>query len=225
MKKILLLVMLLLVGIEVYAQEPQNYVIIDQPTNVRAYPIGWRNYLGVVDRGILTVTGRNFEDSLICTGIWQHDREMWLQVDYYGLQGWVKLCAVDFEGDIRTVPISMPQEVSYGSTCYASVGQLDQLGDKPENLYIVAKTRVLAINVRESPSLGSEVLDLLKGEQVYAVGRTQDSIWVNIRYSAILPQCGWHYYGANRINLEGWVAAFLLDLPDGWQDVIPVVES
>ena len=108
MKKFVLLIILwLMVGVS-FAQESENYVIIDQPTNVRSAPLVGhvRRYIvrAVVSHTKLPVMGRNFEGTPECTGILNRDNRLWLQVSVDGIEGWVKFCENDFVGDLSYSP-------------------------------------------------------------------------------------------------------------------------
>ena len=230
MKQLLFLIGFLLMTNIIYAQESQNYVIIEQPTNIRSGPAGRYAVRGVVNNGILSVTGKTaFDSSRICTGVWSRDVDMWLRVDLEGVEGWVKFCIVDFEGDINNLPIAEPisplirrptQYVYYG---IASGFRVDELGDKPTGINIIASTRYDHINVRTKPQINSEIIEILTAEKVYIVGQNDNSTWVYITYSGISPYDKDSWWSGLQTQ-SGWIASYLVTKPHGWQDIIPVVE-
>lgn len=230
MRKIgfLILMLCLLIPVIIHAQDQQNYVIIEQPTNIRSGNSRYFAVRGVVNTGLLTVTGKtDFDSTRICTGVWNSDLDMWLRVDLEGIEGWVKFCLVDFVGDIANLPIVEPisplirrptRYVYYG---LASAYRADELGDEPSLINLVASTRYDHINLRSEPRIDSEIIEILTAEKVYIIGRNLDSTWLYISYSGISPYGHWW----NGLQTQtGWIASYLLTKPEGWQDIIPIIE-
>lgn len=228
MKKLFILTLLFMLGIVSLAQESGNYVIIDQPTNVRSAPLLGlypRRYIvrAVVSQSQIPVTGRNFEGNRVCTGIGQHDNRLWLQVNVSGVKGWVKFCENDFVGNLAAIPVTQPLNPET-RLCANSNRSLDELGNMPTVGYVVAKTLDYRINVREFPDIASDRIEWLTSDDVYVIGRSLNNTWVKVTYDAIIATCGYGNFW-DRQQFTGWVAAFLLDLPEGWQDIVAVVES
>jgi hypothetical protein len=89
--------------------------------NVRSVPHG-RIYGVLYDGNRLTVTGRSdFDISRQCTGDYFTDRDMWFRVDLQGIEGWVSRCAVQFSGDIASIPIVEPNRANRVKYIYATV--------------------------------------------------------------------------------------------------------
>lgn len=228
MKKLMILILVIMLGIITQAQEPENIVIIEQPTNVRSAPrIGSYSlrYIvrAVVSQTQIPVTGRNFDGNQICTGIRQYDNRLWLQVSVRGVEGWIKFCENDFVGDLTTVPVTEPLNPET-RLCANTNRLLDQLGDIPSVNHVIAQTLQYRINVRERPDITAERIEWLTSDDVYVIGRSSDDTWVKVTYNALVATCSYRNYW-ERQQFTGWVASFLLDLPDNWQDQIPVVES
>lgn len=227
MKKVLILLGLMMVlSTASLAQEPENYVVIEQATNVRSAPNrGWVSYIvrAVVSDIELPVIGRNFEGNPACTGIYDLDKNLWLQVEVEKIEGWVKFCENDFVGEIMAIPETEPLNPEH-RLCANASRQLDELGEVPIQSYVVAQTNTYRINVREFPNIGADRTEWLTSEDVYVVGRSSDNTWVKVTYDAMVVTCNYRNYW-ERQQFTGWVAGFLLDLPDGWQEIVPVVES
>jgi len=230
MKNLLILVIFLIVTVTSIAQVPENHVILEQPTNIRSGSGGHYAVRGVVNNGILSVTGKTDFDSPICTGIWSRDVDMWLRVDLEGVEGWVKFCIVDFEGDINNLPIVEPSSplirrptryVYYG---IASGFRADELGSEPSSINMIAPTRYDHINVRDKPQIDSEIIEILTAEKVYIIGQNANSTWIYVTYSGISPYDRDSWWRGLQTQ-SGWIASYLVTKPDGWQNIVPVLEN
>jgi hypothetical protein len=192
--------------------------------NVRSVPRG-RIYGVLYDGDSLTVTGRSdFDISRQCTGDYFTDIDMWFRVDLQGIEGWVSRCAVQFSGDMESVPVVEPNNAvsSRIYICYSLCSQ-DELGIAPEGVSVVGATR-FNIRVHEMPSTQSPVLEITSSPQVYVVGRTDNSSWVKVQYGEVLDFRPCYYCHVEYQTRQGWVARFLLNLPQGWEDSIPIIE-
>jgi len=231
MKKLIILMLLIMLAIMTQAQETENYVIIEKLTNIYSGTNRRLAVRTVVPAGILTVTGKSeFHDEWICTGIYDHDRNMWLRVDVEGIEGWIQFCRVDFVGSVNDLPTAEPiaplirrpkRYIYYG---IASGFRLDTLGDPPSHPYFVSNMRSGTVNLRELPSVESEIIEIATAEQVYVIGRNRDNTWLYVTYSGISPFDRDTWSQGSKVQI-GWIAGYLLTKPDGWQDIVPIVES
>ncbi|GEM_PF-1823987 len=238
MKKVMILLgFMLLLDTSILAQETENYVVIEEPTNVRSAPLtGYYQpkpiVRAVVSNVRLPVIGRNFDDDSLCGRGYYHNNNMWFQVEVDGVEGWVRVCNNDFVGDLLTVPQAQPINAEYrlcakASRLHDEFGEVpiqDELGEAPTQSHVVAQTNAYRINVRKLPDIGAERIELLTSDEVYIIGRSADNIWFKVTYNAMVATCGYRNYW-ERQQFTGWVAGFLLDLPDNWHDIIPVIES
>jgi len=229
MKKLIFIMLLLMLGVMTYAQEPENYVVIEEPTNVRSAPLTGSHQPKPIVRAVienvnLTIVGRNFDDSSLCARGYYRNSRLWFQVEVDGVKGWVRACDHEFVGDLSTIPQTEPLNAEY-RLCSDNSSNLDELGDEPNQSNIIANTLAHRINLRENPDIASQRLDHLTSDTVYVVGRTDDNTWLKVTYKGVVPVCGWAMLGVEHVQLDGWVAGYLLSKPEGWQDIIPVVES
>ncbi len=229
MKKLILLLLILLTSISIYAQENLAYFTIS--TNVRSGPsteYGLRG--GILGSGSLTVTGKtNFDSSRICTGIDEQDKDMWLRVDFHGVEGWVQYCLTDYDGDVDNLPIVEPlstfiprglevARIPDGS--FYGMVVTDRLGKAPDSPYIHAKTRLTQfIHLRAMPTTNAEILDYISSQYVYVIDISDDGVWVKVEYDAKLTSCLLvnKYDDCPYERISGWVALYLLSMPKNWQ--------
>ena len=193
--------------------------------NVRSTPFG-RVYGVLYDGDSLIVTGRtDFDTDRPCTGSFVADRDMWLQVDLQGIEGWVLRCVVYFSGDMASVSIvePVPAVPSEARICYSNCAR-DKLGTIPDSSFVIASAR-FNIRVHEFPSTQSVVLEVSSSPDIYVVGRTEDNNWVYVvQYAEVVDFRTCYYCPVEWFTQRGWVARFLVNLPTGWEDSIPIIE-
>lgn len=229
MKKLILLLIISLTSISIYAQEDLAYFTVG--TNVRSGPsveFGLRG--GILAGGSLTVTGKtNFDSSRMCTGDLEQDKDMWLRVDFYGLEGWVSYCLTDYDGDLDTLIIVeatspfYPTGLDIAGIPPRGLGRMritDELGHVPVAPYLIAKSRATQfIHLRSTPSTSSEILDYVSGDYLYVTGISDDRAWVQVEYDAKLTSC--LLVNTNDDcpyqRISGWIASYLLSMPKNWQ--------
>lgn len=171
--------------------------------NVRSGPGTQYSLRGGLNNGSLTITGRtDFDTNRVCTGIVERDLDMWLRVDFNGVEGWVALCAVNVDADLSTIPVAaagnpmLIEDIDYANTPAAM-----SLGDEPETfIYGVTRARV---NLREGAGLSSNVVQEIRGgELIYVTGMNGDANWIQVEVG----------------DVSGWMARYLVSLPANWQD-------
>lgn len=200
------LVAVLAVAIPLLAQDeiiPAS--VAGSGVNIRSGPGTDYTLRGGLINGRLTITGRNdFDTTRVCTGIVTTDLDMWLQVDFNGVEGWVARCAVETDTDLNSIAVVTPgspmliEEVDYANNPSAL-----SLGDEPDTfVYGVTRAR---LNLREGAGLSSNIIQELRGgELVYVIGMNADASWVQVEVA----------------DMSGWVARYLLSLPNDWQDLL-----
>ena len=201
---LLTLVAVLAVAVPLFAQDEAAPATADgSGVNIRSGPGTDYTLRGGLIRGSLTITGRtDFDTDRICTGINERDLDMWLRVDFNGVEGWMALCAVNVDGDLSNIPVvtaSNPMMIE--EIDYANNPSTLPLGDEPETfVYGVTRAR---LNMRDGAGLDHNVIRELPGnELVYVTGMNDEANWVSVE-----------------INGEsGWIARYLLSLPRDWQD-------
>lgn len=197
------LIAVLAVAVPLFAQDKVTpATAAGSGVNVRSGPGTQYSLRGGLNHGSLTITGRNeFDTNLVCTGIVGRDLDMWLQVDFNGVEGWVALCAVNIDADLTTIPVTtagnpiMIEDIDYANTPAAM-----SLGDEPETfVYGVTRARV---NLREGAGLSSNVVQEIRGgELIYVTGMNADASWVEVEVG----------------DVSGWMARYLVSLPADWQ--------
>jgi uncharacterized protein YgiM (DUF1202 family) len=168
--------------------------------------------------GVLTVTGRNnFDANFVCTGNATTDNANWLRVDNNGVEGWVALCAGDFDGSLASIGVVSPSNAVLTSDLERepNYAEGNLLGDEPQGKFVVAYARGLFVNVRENPSRSANKLGVLRTVEgvdtaVYVIGRTGDGFWAQVQYVD------------EGNTITGWVARYLLHLPQGWTTQVDV---
>ena len=218
--------LILLIATTTYAQDTPNTIAIGERVNVRSGPgIEYTVRGGAGSSGgVLTVTGKtDFDASRVCTGIWERDKVLWLRVDLEGIEGWVNFCAGDFEGNIDSLPVVDPMypvlQIRDRRRRF-----VDQLGTAPDSPYVLARVRVVSIQLRESPSLSAEVIDnATLYSEIYVTGRSSDGIWVRVEYSNKIQAC--YIDPCTGHPISGWMPKFLLNYPVDWEDSVPIVDG
>jgi uncharacterized protein YraI len=177
--------------------------------NVRSGPGREYTVRGVVYPGYtVDVTGRNnFATGRVCydgvTGL-----DMWLRIDFNGLDGWVARCAVDIEGGIDSLSVvGASNPVLIADLEFTSSDTLDLNNPRPDVTYVSAWS-LAPINLRSGASLSSNVTMVIPGfEYVYVIGRSADSRWLRVQYQ----------------GETGWVARYLVQIFNSdWTATIPV---
>ncbi len=208
---LLTLIVVMAVGVPMFAQDGATPATAEGTgVNIRSGPGTDYSLRGGLIRGSLTITGRNdFDTTRVCTSINARDLDMWLRVDYNGVEGWVALCAVDVDVELDTIPVVessnpiMIEDIDYSKTLSAL-----RLGDEPET-FVFGVTRA-RLNLRDGAGLGSNIIEEIRGgELVYVTGMNADASWVKVEVG----------------DLSGWVARYLLSLPYQWQDTFAEDES
>jgi uncharacterized protein YraI len=183
----------------------------------------------VADGDVLTVTGRTaFDTNRTCDGYYNANTDMWLRVDFQGIEGWVGYCLGQFQGDLNSVPVTEPiypvlrRQARYGYI-HSFPSGLDELGSAPLMPYIRGNVRYSRINLRRNPVLDGEIIDILTSESVYVIGCSANRQWLKVTYLGISPFNRVWWRGAE--PQTGWIAAnTLFTLPQGWEDIIPITE-
>lgn len=193
----------LVVAVPMFAQDNVVPAITGTGVNVRSGAGTEYSLRGGLIRGSLTITGRNdFDTDRICTGFLAQDLDMWLRVDYNGVEGWVALCTVDINTDLDAVPVvSASHPVLIEDIDYSDAPSAMELGERPEK-FVFGTTRA-RVNMRTGASLDHEIITELRGgETLYVVDHNADASWVKVQVE----------------GNTGWVARYLLNLPKDWQD-------
>jgi len=203
---LLTLIVVMAVSIPLFAQDSATPATAEGTgVNIRSGPSTEYSLRGGLIKGSLTITGRNeFDTNRVCVNINVRDLDMWLRVDYNGVEGWVALCAVDIDVDLATIPVVesshplMIEDIDYTTNLSALT-----LGDEPET-FVFGVTRA-RLNVRDGAGLGSNVIQELRGgELLYVTGMNADASWVKVEVG----------------DVSGWVARYLLSLPYEWQKTL-----
>jgi len=200
---LLTLIAILAVAVPLFAQDEVAPAASGTGVNVRSGPGTEYSLRGGLIRGSLTITGRNnFATDRICTGILGQDLDMWLRVDYNGVEGWVALCAVNVDADLNTIPVTSPSHpILIEDIDYAENPAAQSLGDEPDT-FVLGTTRA-RVNMRTGAGLGNDIITELRGgELVYVTDHNEDASWVKVEVE----------------GNTGWVARYLLSLPQDWQD-------
>ncbi|MFQ3674786.1 MAG: hypothetical protein SNJ83_14435 [Aggregatilineales bacterium] len=192
-----------------------------QAVNVRSGP-GITFTVRTVTTSELVVTGKSsdFNVAEACSGGMgdNQNAERWLRVETALGEGWVWRCAGVVRGDAAGLPIvspSLPVSISDSArTTRALTGDL-----LPSNVTegVEAFVTAASANVRQSPSITSERIGVLAASptdepatRIRAVGRNAAGTWIQVSYVS----------GDSVVT--GWMARFLLLLPSGWPDSVPV---
>lgn len=164
--------------------------------------------------GVFTITGRTAEftdDS--CVG--DLASSGWLRISFGGGEGWVNGCIGEITGDATTLPVveaSAPVLIAEANRATATV-EGDLLLENVDGVIAFVQGKV--VNVRQNPTVASTKIGQLRkadeGETyLYAIGRNEAATWVQVTYN-----------DGEKV-VTGWVARFLLQLPNGWQEDTPV---
>ena len=208
---LLTLIVVMAVSLPLFAQDSATPATAEGTgVNIRSGPGTDYSLRGGLIKGSLTITGRNeFDTTRVCTNITARDLDMWLRVDYNGVEGWVALCAMDVDVDLATIPVVessnplMIEDIDYSK----NLATLN-LGEEPET-FVFGVTRA-RLNLREGAGLNSNVIQELRGaELVYVTGMNADASWVKVEVG----------------DVSGWVARYLLSLPYEWQKTFVKDES
>lgn len=192
-----------------------------QAVNVRSGP-GITFTVRTVTTETLVVTGKStdFNVAEACSGGMTDNQnaERWLRVETAFGEGWVWRCAGVVRGDVGSLAVvSASQPVNLSDVARgprALSGNLLPAGvtDGVE-AFVTASTA----NVRQAPSVTSERVGLLAAAPadevatlVRAIGRNAAGTWIQVSYVS----------GDSVVT--GWMARFLLLLPAGWPDRVPV---
>jgi len=221
-----------------YAQTVQS--LPERASNIRSGPsTEYSVRAGFWSPVQLSVTGKSvLEGETACVEDDNYNNDLWLRVDIQGIEGWVNFCVVRFDGDLDTLPVVEPAYPELDEWINQATVPLDgiffsvirdELGEAPDTPYVIASTRTQNfIHLRENPDLGANILDHLSGEQVYVTGVSADGVWLQVEYDAKLSSC---YADAESVDdcplerVTGWVARYLLSLPQDWQDIFAEDES
>lgn len=200
------LIVVMAVSLPLFAQDSATPATAEGTgVNIRSGPGTEYSLRGGLIKGSLTITGRNeFDPNRVCTNINLRDLDMWLRVDYNGVEGWVALCAVDIDVELTTIPVvesshpMMIEDIDYAKTISALT-----LGDEPET-FVFGVTRA-RVNLREGAGLDSNVIQELRGgELIYVTGMNADASWVKVEVGEV----------------SGWIARYLMSLPYEWQKTL-----
>lgn len=201
---LLTLIVVMVAALPLLAQDnPVSPTAEGVGVNIRSGPGIEYSLRGGLTGGSLTITGRNdFDTDRVCRGINARDLDMWLQVDYNGVEGWVALCAVKVDADLATIGIvESSNPVMIEDIDYANNPPALRLGDTPE-IYVFGVTRT-RLNLRDGAGLNNAIIQELRGgELVYVTGMNTEANWVKVEVG----------------DVSGWVARYLLSLPYEWQD-------
>lgn len=196
------------IAVPAFAQDPGASVNTEPAVNVRTGP-GTEYAVRGVLYGSATATGRNdFAADRVCLGR-DSDLNMWVRIDFKGLEGWVARCAVNFTGSVSSLPIASPSSpllVADMQPMTEDVLRTDDDAAAPSSPYVIGYTRA-RLNIRTAPNLSAAVQDVAAPiEDFFVIGRTEDNRWVQVTYG----------------EKSGWVARFLMLLPTDWDRNIPV---
>lgn len=190
-----------------FAQDSSVKASSETPVNVRSGPGQEYTVRGVLYSGTLNVTARNnFSTGRVCRGN-TSDMDMWLRVDFKGVEGWISRCAVAIEGKVDSLSVtsaSNPILVDTLKPFELTVAE-DDVDVEPAGANVRGYVSARA-NLREASSLSGKVLTVLtSGEDVFVIGRTADNTWVQVMED----------------GQTGWVARYLMQLPYDWQKIVP----
>jgi uncharacterized protein YraI len=178
------------------------------PVNVRSGPGQEYTVRGVLYSGTLNVTGRNdFETGRVCHGN-PADLDMWLRVEFKGVEGWISRCAMTIDGEVDGLSISSASTPVLVDTLkpFELQTAVEDVDVEPAGAHVLGFTSA-RVNLRDSASLSGKVLSVLtSGEDVYVIGRTTDDNWVQITQD----------------GQTGWIARYLMQLPHDWQKTVPM---
>jgi len=178
-------------------------------TNVRSGPGQAYTVIGVINPGFeVDVTGRtNFEAGRVCYSVFSGLTDMWLRVDFNGIEGWVARCAVDVEGNVDSLAVADPANPRLVADLeYLPSTQSNAYFPAPDTDHVIGWT-LAPVNMRDGASLGSNILLIAPAtEDLYVIGRTDDSRWLQVQYQ----------------GQTGWIARYLILLPNDWTETVPV---
>jgi uncharacterized protein YraI len=203
----LLTVLMMLVVPAAFAQST-TITLNGEAVNVRSGPGLEYTIRATFKSGELTADGRNdFATGMVCEGD-ASDLNMWLRVDYRGVEGWVNRCAVAIEGNVDALPVvtaTAPVLVE-NSNSEDVVEVVEDFGPQPSGRFVTAYT-LARVNFREEANVRSNIKEVLAPEQgVYATGRTANNQWIEVSFG----------------GETGWVARYLVLMPANWETTLPV---
>ncbi len=214
MKKFAVILLTIIAGLAIamplFAQDELTPAATGTGVNVRSGPGTDYSLRGGLIRGSLTITGRNtFDTGRICTGFFEQDLDMWLRVDYNGVEGWVARCTVDVNADLASVPVASASfPILIEDINYAQNPSAVALGERPET-FVFGATRA-RVNMRIGAGLDNQIITELRGgETVYVTDHNEDASWVKVQVD----------------GQTGWVARYLMNLPKDWEDTFAEAES
>jgi hypothetical protein len=214
---ITLVVILVVAAIPMMAQDTQT-VTTTHDVIVRSGP--GLQYLGIgslPEDGILTVTGRNdFNVNRACVTPFEVTTDMWLRVDLQGVEGWVARCAVVYNGQLSQLPVAEPMNPVETYIGDSDVFPEHVLGDVPDTAHVVGHTRYPRLYVHQTPSLTSDSV-LAQAGSMYITGQSADGYWLQVQYDIVNSGIE-----ADSETQTGWVARYLMLLPNGWETTLPV---
>lgn len=191
-----------------FAQEVSPSISTTVAVNVRSGPGTEYTIRGVLFDSAPAIGRNDFAADRICLGR-DSDLNMWIRIDFKGLDGWVARCAVNFTGSIASLPVASPSNpllVANMEPMTENVLRTEINALAPDGAYVVGYTRA-RVNIRTAPSLSADVRDIAAPvEDFFVTGRTADNRWVEVTYG----------------DKSGWVARFLMLLPADWDRNIPV---
>lgn len=178
-----------------------------EAVNVRSGPGLEYTIRATFKGGELTATARNnFATGRVCLGE-NSDLDMWLRVDYRGVEGWVSRCAISTEGDVDTLAVAQASAPGLVEDLNTDTIEVEEdLGTEPKEAFVTAYT-LGRVNFREAASVNATVKQILAAEQgIYVIGRNSSDTWVQVSF----------------MGKTGWVARYLVLLPYDWQKTVPV---
>lgn len=210
-RMLIIAIVLLVLGIGYGAAAQENSTVTPAGTavNVRSGP-GLKYLLrGVLPvRGSLVATGRNeFDSGRACAGN-RTDLDMWLRVQFYELEGWVNRCVVKFVGDVAALPVVEASNPAEERDRVTGRFFYSRPPSPPDGSLAGIYTRAIVV-LRTEPSIESQAKQIISGSvEVYVIGRSEGNGWAQVQYR----------------NQTGWIAAYLLSLPKGWERAVPIVD-
>lgn len=228
-KRILSIVLLASMTMLALPSQAQDTVMIHLygDTNVRSGP--GREYMirGVVSANSdLTVTGRNdFEATDLTCIRFPSQLDAWVRVDFDGIEGWVRYCLGEDEGDVSTLPVveasnAVIRQAYRDEVVYPSFSRDSLSSIVPEGDYMTAATRYSHIQVHKLPDVNSEIIDLLGAEAVYVTDLSEDGQWFYVEYEGYSALEGTDWFSAPQ-SFEGWVFHDTLRMPGNWSVDFP----
>lgn len=203
----LLTVIMMLVVPAAFAQST-TITLNGEAVNVRSGPGLEYTIRATFKSGELTANGRNdFPTGQSCLGE-ESDLDMWLRVDYRGVEGWVNRCTVAIEGSVDSLPVvsASAAVLAEDATTEELIEVEEDFGPQPSGTFVTAYT-LARVNFREGPTVQSDIQQILAPEQgVYVTGRNANNQWIQVSFG----------------GQTGWVARYLVLMPYNWETTLPV---